>query len=328
MSKTMNGIDISKWQKGIDLAKVKCDFVIAKATEGATYADPTFASHIQQAQKLGKCIGFYHFARPETNEAAREAMNFYRVIKPYITQGIPVLDWESSGKANVAWAKKWLDEIYRLTGVRAMIYMSESVANAYDWSGIAKDHGLWVAKYRDNQPDRNYDMRNAGRAPRAKFWPTIAMWQWTSTGRIDGYDGNLDCDIFYGDAEAWRKYAKASTAATEPPTAPQTQPPTNNTPATKKPTIAQAAQDVIAGKYGNGAVRILKLRKLGFSDAEIALIQKRVNTLLKKETTYTVKKGDTLSTIAQKYGITYQQIAKKNGIKAPYSIYPGQKLKI
>ena len=30
----MNGIDISHWQKGIDLSKIKADFVIAKATEG------------------------------------------------------------------------------------------------------------------------------------------------------------------------------------------------------------------------------------------------------------------------------------------------------
>lgn len=28
----MNGIDISKWQSGIDLSAVKADFVIVKAT--------------------------------------------------------------------------------------------------------------------------------------------------------------------------------------------------------------------------------------------------------------------------------------------------------
>lgn len=39
---------------------------------------------------------------------------------------------------------------------------------------------------------------------------------------------------------------------------------------------------------------------------------------------YTVKKGDTLSGIAKKYGTTYQKIAKDNGIKNPDLIYPGQ----
>lgn len=45
-------------------------------------------------------------------------------------------------------------------------------------------------------------------------------------------------------------------------------------------------------------------------------------------TTYTVKAGDTLSTIAAKYGTTYQAIANYNGIKNPNLIFVGQKIKI
>ena len=45
-------------------------------------------------------------------------------------------------------------------------------------------------------------------------------------------------------------------------------------------------------------------------------------------TTYTVKKGDTLSAIAKQYGTTYQQIAKDNNISNPNLIYTGQKLNI
>lgn len=46
-------------------------------------------------------------------------------------------------------------------------------------------------------------------------------------------------------------------------------------------------------------------------------------------TTYTVKSGDTLAKIAAKYtGMTYKKIADANGIKAPYTIYVGQVLKI
>lgn len=44
--------------------------------------------------------------------------------------------------------------------------------------------------------------------------------------------------------------------------------------------------------------------------------------------TYTVKKGDTLSGIAAKYGTTYQKIARDNGISNPNYIKVGQKLKI
>ena len=49
---TFNGIDISNWQRGIDLSKVPCDFVIAKATEGTGYVDKSCDGFIQQALKL------------------------------------------------------------------------------------------------------------------------------------------------------------------------------------------------------------------------------------------------------------------------------------
>ena len=44
--------------------------------------------------------------------------------------------------------------------------------------------------------------------------------------------------------------------------------------------------------------------------------------------TYTVKSGDTLSAIGQRYGVSYQSIAKLNGIKNPDLIFPGQVFKI
>lgn len=46
------------------------------------------------------------------------------------------------------------------------------------------------------------------------------------------------------------------------------------------------------------------------------------------DTVYVVKKGDTLSGIASKYGTTYQKLARYNGIKNPNLIYVGQKIKI
>lgn len=53
----------------------------------------------------------------------------------------------------------------------------------------------------------------------------------------------------------------------------------------------------------------------------------KANTTAKKTKTYTVKKGDTLSGIGEKLGVKWQTLAKKNGIKSPYTIHPGDKLK-
>ncbi|MCY8141840.1 GH25 family lysozyme [Bacillus haynesii] len=49
---------------------------------------------------------------------------------------------------------------------------------------------------------------------------------------------------------------------------------------------------------------------------------------VKTETVYTVKKGDTLSEIAQKYKTTVKALQSSNNIKDPNKIYVGQKLKI
>ena len=97
-----------------------------------------------------------------------------------------------------------------------------------------------------------------------------------------------------------------------------------------KPTINQAVKNVLAGKYGNGEARKKALSKLGFTAAEIKQIQDLVNQSFvgPKQKTYTVKKGDTLSTIAKKYGTTTAALAKKNALKDPNKIYPGQVIKL
>ncbi|MBA4502788.1 peptidoglycan DD-metalloendopeptidase family protein [Marinobacterium marinum] len=44
--------------------------------------------------------------------------------------------------------------------------------------------------------------------------------------------------------------------------------------------------------------------------------------------TYRVKKGDTLYSIAFRYGLDYRQVARLNGIDKRYFIYPGQTLRL
>lgn len=107
---------------------------------------------------------------------------------------------------------------------------------------------------------------------------------------------------------------------------------------TPKKTVAEVAQEVIDGKWGNGDDRKNRLTAAGYSYASV---QAKVNEILSSKSTtstaqpstgsgtiYTVKSGDTLSGIAAKYGTTYQALASYNGISNPNKISVGQKLKI
>ena len=313
----MRGIDISKWQSGIDLSAVNADFVIVKATEGIGYVDKSCDGFFQKTLSLGKKLGFYHFARP-TNDPVREADFFYNNCRGYFGKGIPILDWESGDTSNVAWAKRWLDRVYQLSGVKPVIYMSESVVNANNWSAVAADYGLWVAKYRDNNPDYNYNMANAGSRPKVKWWKFYCMWQWTSTGRLNGYGGYLDCDVFYGDQSTWDAYVGKSTSTTKPQTKPASK------------TTAQLAEEVIAGQWGNGEDRKKRLTAAGYDYNAVQNIVNNKMAAKKKPVSvyYVVKRGDTLSGIASKYGTTYTYLARLNGIADPNKIYPGQKIRV
>lgn len=53
-----------------------------------------------------------------------------------------------------------------------------------------------------------------------------------------------------------------------------------------------------------------------------------VSAPTKPQTYYTVAKGDTLSAIGRKTGISWKTIAELNNIKTPYRIYVGQKLRL
>ena len=98
-----------------------------------------------------------------------------------------------------------------------------------------------------------------------------------------------------------------------------------NIPSEPKKSVEQLAQEVLEGKWGNGADRKTALTNAGYNYEEV---QSKVNELMhtNKETIYVVQKGDTLSGIAKKYNTTYQKIAKDNNISNPNLIYPGQKL--
>lgn len=206
----LNGVDVSSWQQGINLQTLPGDFAICKATEGTSYVSPDFTRQANQTLAAGKLLGVYHYINGAGSDA--EAQHFYNNIKPYIGKAIIVLDWESGG--NTAWGNtSYLDafiaRIKALTGITPMIYASASV---FPWT-LAQKYGCstWVAQYANNNAT-GYQAN-----PWNEGAYTCDMRQYSSSGRLNGWNGNLDINKFYGDRAKWQQLAgqKTTTTTTE-----------------------------------------------------------------------------------------------------------------
>lgn len=352
---SMNGIDIASYQAGINLNVVPCDFVIIKATQGTGYVNPDCDRAYQQAKAAGKCLGVYHYAGG--GGAVEEADFFLKNIAGYIGEAILVLDWEeiqNPNFGNVSYAKQFLARVYERTGVRPLIYMSKSVCRDYDWSSVANaNYGLWVAQYGSNNPT-GYQISPWTDTKGTGAFKTIAIHQYSSNGRLNGWDAGIDINIAYMNREAWNKYAGKGNAV-KPIEPPQPTAPEGTTLELVAATmqgkhgdgdarksalgsrysevqnminyIASASVDtlvkeVYAGKYGNGDIRKIVL------GSRYKEVQDKINGGGSTAKYYTVKYGDTLSGIAAKHGTTYQKLAQLNGIRNPNRIYAGQQIRV
>lgn len=211
---SLKGFDVASYQAGMNVGEAAGDFVLVKATEGIDYTNPEFNGHAKQTLSAGKKLGVYHFIRNDS-DIKKQVNYFLTVVKPYIGKAMLVLDFENTtgstiqNQTGVGLAKQWLDYVYQQTGVRSVLYTGVSCENSLDWSSVVKaNYGLWIAQY------NNYNVVN-GYQPRdlygsLKNWKTAVMFQYTSTGRLPGWSGDLDFDVFYGDKSAWDKYAKAT----------------------------------------------------------------------------------------------------------------------
>lgn len=255
----MNGIDVSRWQPANITELVDYDFVIIKATEGTSYVSPTCDSQYQKAKARGKLLGVYHFA--SGLDPVQEANYFVDNVQGYIGEAILVLDWEANAiSRGPGWVRKFVQQVKARTNVPPLIYGSASPLSAHGIPQVAKEEncGLWVAAYPSSAP--------TGYRDEPQLLGSVIR-QYASTGRLDGYSGNLDLNRSVLTPEQWRAYAKGgrdgSTPAPTPPPA--------------KKTNEQIAEEVIAGKWGNGEDRRTKLQAAGYN---YSVIQSIVNQKL------------------------------------------------
>ena len=207
----LNGVDIASYQSGINPAKLTTtDFVIVKFTQGTTYLNPYADRQYSVAKAAEKLLGAYHYGTGKS--ATAEAQYFVKCLGNRVKECVLALDWEGNQNSvfgtgkDVAWCKEFLDEVYRLTGVRPLIYMSKSVCRKYNWSSVSKDYPLWCAQYKSNSTT---DYQSSPWTDNNGFgaWERDTIRQYSSHGRIAGYDANIDLDLAYMSAEEWRAMA-------------------------------------------------------------------------------------------------------------------------
>ena len=194
----LKGIDISKhnrWMKNPAIIN-SFDFVIMKATEGATYKD-SFMEYFNEVLAADMLRGFYHFARPDNkNTPESEANNFLSSVLKHLGSKNAILALDVEDKALHVqgldeWCLKWCKHVYSATGIKPMIYCSESETGRFN-KCAAWGCGLWVAKWSILRPKKI--------AP----WKFFAIWQKSNNHNVSGV--RTDLDYFNGKKDQYLKY--------------------------------------------------------------------------------------------------------------------------
>lgn len=301
----MFGIDVSEWQNSInwDLVKTQIDFAILKlgniGDNKKFWLDKTFERNYNECTRLGIPIGIYVYCYSNeianAEQGAREVVNYLKGKKLQLPIYLDMEDAEIAVErknklTNICIA---FNTIIEQAGFWAGVYANENWFNNYlNKEELKRRYTCWIANFKNGTDcyKGEYD-----------------IWQNSSSGKINGINGNVDTNYMYRNliAEIGNKTVSQPTKS-----------------------VNEIVAEVLVGKWGNGEYRKNRLEQAGYN---YETIQSAVNNAVKpKQTviTYTVKSGDTLSGIAKKFNTTYQAIAAKNGIKNSNIIYPGQVLKI
>lgn len=273
-SKVLYGIDVSSNQPENIFTRVKADFGIVKMSGNPqgynwNYVNPYAKKQSDDIYKKTGMLGLYHFTWGK--DANTEADFFVDQVRKlgYLGKAMLVIDYEAQAvNLGGKWVKAFADRVKAKAGYSPVIYASGSVIMSQDLARFGYD--LWCANYY-----KGYDQIEGYDTSGMKIYPGCeksVLWQFTSVGYLDGYSNPLDLDVFYGDKAKWQQLAgMKSTVPSKPDGKPKPQP----TPAKK--TVYQIAQEVIAGKWGNGEDRRKRLEDAGYSYDEV---QEKVNEIL------------------------------------------------
>ncbi|MCD8347506.1 MAG: cell wall-binding protein [Lachnospiraceae bacterium] len=193
-STPIQGIDVSKWQGTIDWEAVKEDgieFVMigtGRYKSGTATPDAMFEKNIQGAIDAGIYVGIYHYATVTTVEDARNAADYVLNLVDGYKISYPIaIDMEDSVYSSMTAAKRSkiavaFMEVIADAGYYPMIYASNNYfTDSLDLS-ILSGYDYWVATW-SAEPTLS----------------SFAMWQYSSTGKVNGISTAVDLDYSYKD---------------------------------------------------------------------------------------------------------------------------------
>lgn len=184
------GLDLSAHNGVVDFESVRSsgvDFVILKASEGATVRDRRFADNMARALKSGLRVGAYHFFRFDV-PGHLQALNFQDAVRgrrldfPLI---IDVEEWGNPSGVPISDIGGRLIEMISYlegSGYRVMIYTNKNGLEDY-FRRLPRKYPLWICSFTDPPLDDD----NA--------W---ILWQHTHRGHANGVDGAVDINTFNG----------------------------------------------------------------------------------------------------------------------------------
>ena len=193
------GIDVSKWNKTIDWDEVKdagIEFAIIRcgyrgASSGALILDPMYEKNIRGAIEAEIPVGVYFFTQAvDEVEAVEEASAVISLIEEYDVDYPVFLDSESTGGTGRADGLE--------TDERTKIHKAflETIAAAGYETGIYGSRN-WLNDQVDMEELSSYKTWLAEYAEVPEYDGYYHMWQYTSKGKIDGIEGNVDMNISY-----------------------------------------------------------------------------------------------------------------------------------
>ena len=199
------GIDVSAAQRNIDYGKLKVngvDFGIIKIIRKDMNPDEMFEKHY--AGFTGAQIPVFAVYNYSYATTVEKAVNDAKIVLKTLAGRKVAVCMDVEDKVQKGIGSKLIDminayqDVIESAGLPFMLYTGLSFYNSYikPYASSLKCKNLWIARYY-----KSYTPMPFNEDPNQSYkpMPDIVGWQYTSSGQIGGYNGNLDMSVIYKD---------------------------------------------------------------------------------------------------------------------------------